>query len=126
MKDILLNLSRYVDTFAVVVTLLATVATLLRKVLEKWFFQEVAQKQRVSVEESRDQAIQGITSAGTNVKKDRQTRDGASASHALARSHVIIRLEDASVARAKEQSSANVSRILSGSLTFAQVVIGGV
>jgi hypothetical protein len=126
MRDILLSLSHYADNFAVGVTVLAVLATLSSKILEQWFFLKAARKRRIQTVDGSGQGSADSGSPRLNDNKPWMTYDSARSSHGVARSHVLTRLEDARIARAKEQSSAKVSRILSGSLTFAQVVIGGV
>jgi len=126
MREILSNLNYYAEGFAVALTVFAAVATFLRKRIEQWLTSSKLFHARRSISLANSSSAGSDSSGGAALKKSWKTRDSALNSHTLARSHVVIRLDDAKTARTEEESTAKVSRILSGSLTFAQVVIGGV
>jgi hypothetical protein len=116
MRDFFQFLNNHQEMIAAVTTLLATVAT-------------VSSKSLAALLTSRELAHQRQSSAilinGKYVGSVK-IRDGVPSSHSLARAQVVRRLDDAKTARTKERTTASVSRFLAGSLTFAQVVIGGV
>jgi hypothetical protein len=126
MSDLLQFLADYGKSTAITVTLVATFATVLRKLFVELLFNWSAKLKRASRPGQTNPTYNSETLGGPPLEKAGRTRDSARSSHSVARTHAVIRLNDARAARTKEQSSARVSRILSGSLTFAQVVIGGV
>ncbi|HEY3973905.1 MAG TPA: hypothetical protein VGM18_12945 [Candidatus Sulfotelmatobacter sp.] len=127
-KYLFLYLNQHAEALAVAVTLVAAAATILRKVLLSFVEALTIQKMAPAWGALRksDAGVKRSGAAEGRVDKAWKTRDSATESHSVARGHVVIRLNDAKTAMAQEESSAKVSRILSGSLTFAQVVIGGV
>ncbi len=123
MESIFKILSYYADNVAVGVTVVAALATLLRKFLEQWLTVVIQRRVRATANSSSEGPA---ASGGAPLEKGWRTHDAAPTSHSLARSHVRVRLNDAKNARTKAQSTAKISRLLSALLTFAQVVIGGV
>lgn len=123
MKTLLDYLSQHLQPIVVVFTLVAVLATVSKKVLES-----------ISVLFERlfkADPVEGRLSSDAPVLSEEQMfggriRDGVLSPHLVARAQVARRLNDARSARTREVSSAKLSRILSGALTFAQVVIGGV
>jgi hypothetical protein len=121
-------LIQYINQFAVVVSVLSSLATILSKVLIRGVGQLQKKEQRLLSTGSKDARAGGsdVSSPEGGSAVRWRTTDSARSPHSIARWHVNIRLKEARTARTKEHSSAKVLHFLSRFLTFAQVVVGGV
>lgn len=139
MKTLFDYLNRHQVAFAVAFTLLAAIATILKRLLEPIsemvlnklrepiservtrYFKPHSSEESLPSEEAlpSDAPVSGVELLDSG-------RTNLHSPHQLARAYAVLRLNDAKAARRQEESSAKLSRILSGALTFAQVVIGGV
>jgi|HubBroStandDraft_1064217.scaffolds.fasta_scaffold02309_2 hypothetical protein len=115
-------------SFAVVITLAAVLGTVAKKAIEALleYFSAILMPSLTLGSARGTSRTERPAPGGERSERGSKTRDSAPSSHSIARWHVGVRLRDAKAARAQEESSAKLSRILSGALTFAQVVIGGV